>query len=172
MLPFRAQARELLFADCCWLRDRLLGYGWCMRWLTSFRYLHDVRSNRINCYRIPVGHPVAVSPPQVHVEMVESRSQLQGLRIALTGSAAASTCFFFHLKMISSESPTFWFDCVGISIVWQQWWWKEVTIVGDGEKHWFHASLLDFKLQILLHSRSWPVPRFYMKFPVELQNFL
>ena len=134
--------------------------------------LHGTCSSWISYYKIPVGHPVAVSPPRVHAETVESRSWLQGLRIALTGSAVASACCVFHLKMISSESPTLSFDCVGISIVWQHWWWKEATAVGDGEKHWLHASLLDFGLQILPHSRSWAIQRFYMKFPVEIQNFL
>ena len=47
--------------------------------------LHGMCSSRIRCYRIPVGHPVAVSPPGVHVEINESRSQVQGPEVALTG---------------------------------------------------------------------------------------
>ena len=31
--------------------------------------LHGMCSSWISCYRIPVGHPVAISPPEVHAEI-------------------------------------------------------------------------------------------------------
>ena len=47
--------------------------------------LHGMCSSWIRCYRIPVGHPIVVSPPGVHAKINESRSQVQGPKIALTG---------------------------------------------------------------------------------------
>jgi len=74
----------------------------------SCRFLHGVFSSRINRYRIPVGHPIAVSPPRVHAEIMESRSQVQGPQIALTGKALSLYVLYFLLKNISFEIPTFW----------------------------------------------------------------
>ena len=46
---------------------------------------HGMCSSWISCYRIPIGHPITISPPRVHVEINESGSQVQGPKVALIG---------------------------------------------------------------------------------------
>ena len=78
--------------------------------------LHGTCSSWISYYRILVGHRVAVSPPGVHVKIIESRSQVQGHEISLTGKVCEPLHALFLAKknLFFSEKTKFWDECAGI----------------------------------------------------------
>ena len=83
------------------LRPSFLAVNVACAGFMSYGCLHGMCSSRINCYRIPVGHPVVVSPPGVHAKRIESPSQVQGPETALTGKVCEPLHALFPPKNIS-----------------------------------------------------------------------
>lgn len=63
----------------------------------SYWCFHGMCSSWISCYRVPVAHPVVVSPLGVQYEINESCSQVQGPEVALIGKV----CEPLHVSFLT-----------------------------------------------------------------------
>ena len=104
--------------------------------------VNGIHSCRFDCYRIPAGCLVTVSPPWVHAarRCIESSDHAPGASDARHGCGMSSRCLFFFDKWLYHENSLIWFAGAGILVARRRGWWRKVTAMFRGANQW-HACI-------------------------------